>query len=253
VRVHQDQKFFLVLTVCFVAGLLGPARLPGEGVLPAVYRSWVYMPFFAPAQPGAEDLSPEARALMAVKDREIAELKALLANQREASRYLDRLEWRQPVRATPAWIVGVEPDPYRRFFRIHIPSGGAPKKGTAVTVGKTFLGVVDTTTGGDPAIRRVDDTGFKVSVEILAGGEHLQGIATGTHPGSLRIDYVRGTAEVEAGAPIFTTAYDTKIPPGLLIGWVTRVDDENRDGILEIRAQAAALQRHLSQVEILKR
>ena len=147
----------------------------------------------------------------------------------------------------------MEPDPYRRFFRVHIPSGGAVKKGMPVIVGETLIGVVDSTTGGDPAIRRVDDTGFKLHVEILAGEEHLQGIATGTQPGSLRVEYVRGTAPVEVGAPIFTTAYDTKIPPGLLIGWVTRVDDENRDGILEIRAEVAALQRHLSQVEILRR
>ncbi|MCZ6786016.1 MAG: hypothetical protein O7E54_02505 [Planctomycetota bacterium] len=252
-RVHQDQKLFLVLVVCFVAGLLGPARLPGDGILPAVYRSWIYMPFFAPAQPSAAELGPEARALLAVKDRQIVELKELLANQRETSRFLDRLEWRRPVKATPAWIVGVEPDPYRRFFRVHIPSGGAVKKGMPVIVGETLIGVVDSTTGGDPAIRRVDDTGFKLHVEILAGEEHLQGIATGTQPGSLRVEYVRGTAPVEVGAPIFTTAYDTKIPPGLLIGWVTRVDDENRDGILEIRAEVAALQRHLSQVEILRR
>ena len=252
-RVHQDQKFFLVLAVCFIAGLLGPARLPGEGILPSVYRSWIYMPFFAPAQLGSVELSPEARALLAVKDREIVELKELLANQRQASRFLDKLEWRRPVTATPAWIVGVEPDPYRRFFRVHIPSGGAPEKGTPVTVGDTLVGVVDSNAAGDPAIRRIDDTGFKLIIEILAGEEHLQGIATGTQPGSLRVEYVRGTAPVEVGAPIFTTAYDTKIPPGLLIGWVTRVDDENRDGILEIRAEVAALQRHLSQVEILRR
>ena len=252
-RVHQDQKFFLVLAVCFVAGLLGPARLPGEGFLPAVYRSWIYMPFFAPAQPGPAELSPEARALLAVKDREIVELKGLLVNQRQTSRFLERLEWRPPAKATPAWIVGVEPDPYRRYFRVHVPSGGVLKEGTPVTVGEALVGVVDSDAGGDPAVRRVDDTGFKLSVEILAGEEHLQGIATGTQPGSLCVEYVRGTAPVEVGAPIFTTAYDTKIPPGLLIGWVTRVDDENRDGILEIRAEVAALQRHLSQVEILRR
>ena len=241
----------LALLGSWLSFLIRP--LPGEGILPAVYRSWIYMPFFAPVQPGPAELSPEARALLAIKDREIVELKGLLANQRRASRFFERLEWRPPVKATPAWIVGVEPDPYRRFFRIHIPSGGASKEGTPVTAGEALVGVVASNAAGDPAVRRVDDTGFKLSVEILAGEEHLQGIATGTQPGSLRVEYVRGTAPVEVGAPIFTTAYDARIPPGLLIGWVTSVDDENRDGILEIRAQVAALQRHLSQVEILRR
>lgn len=252
-RLRQDRKFFLVLAACFAASIVGRTDLPGEGVLPSLSASWFYLPLLSAAgasEPG--ELSPEALELLAVKDYEIQRLKTQLENQRRLAAYCDALDWPPPPRATPAWIVGVEPSPYRKLYRIRARAD-ALDKGLPVVAGHSLLGVISRVDGREAYFLRIDDRDLKLDVEVLAGDRRLPGIATGAGDGEVLVEYVQGASEVERGAPVFVSAYDPKIPPGLLIGWVETREDSNKDGVWELRIRPAALERSLAQVEVLSR
>ena len=176
------------------------------------------------------------------------------------------LDWERPPVAVAARLAGVELSPYRRHFRIRhraaelsADTGDANRIGAGmpVVVGRALLGIVLTSRDGRSEVRRIDDHRFKLDVEIVSEGRRIRGIAVGTGDGELagelRVAYVREAGSVREGDAVFASAYDARIPPGLLVGWVVRVKDSNRDRVFEVHVKPAALERDFTHVEILRR
>ena len=53
------------------------------------------------------------------------------------------------------------------------------------------------------------------------------------------------------GAAVFTTAYDARVPAGLLVGRVEQVQDLDRDQVLEVIARPTAAFERPVHVEVL--
>ena len=101
-------------------------------------------------------------------------------------------------------------------------------------------------------VRRVDDPMFRIEVEIAVKGGYARGIAIGSGDRGMDVRFLRGAAGIEAGASVFTSSYDGRIPAGLLVGRIDEVQDDDRDAILEVRIVPAASLGRLSQVEVLQ-
>jgi len=249
------------MAASFCAAVVGGRGVPGEGILPGLYEAGIVMPLLAgaPAARGAA-ATDETRELVALHESEAARLKAQIENLRDLSGYFESMDWERPPVAVSARLAGVELSPYRRHFRIrHRPAEDANRiaAGMPVVVGRALLGIVLTSRDGRSVVRRIDDHRFKLDVEIVSEGRRIRGIAVGTGDGELagelRIAYVREAGSVREGDAVFASAYDARIPPGLLVGWVVRVKDSNRDRVFEVHVKPAALERDFTHVEILRR
>jgi rod shape-determining protein MreC len=255
-RIRKIDRYLLLLAGLFVLAVLRRSDLPGEEVLPDLYRTTVHRPLLAQAAnalAGDEQEGTRLRSELEAARREIAELKMQLSSREKLGAYFREIEWpRRPV-AIPAWVFSVERDAYRRTFRIDAGTAAGISDGMPVVVGKALLGQVIEAQRRQSIVRRVDDPGFRIEVEVTVGpGEFARGIAVGDGARGLDVRFLRAAGELQAGAPVFTTAHVEQVPPGLLVGWIDEVEDTERDGVLEVSLTPAAYLGRLSQVEVLK-
>ena len=220
-----------------------------------MYRAVVHKPLLAQAAGALAEPELELtrlRSELGAAEFRILQLKQQLSSRKELGRFLRKIEWRKPPVAVPAWVIFVDPDPYRRTFQIDRGSEAGITKRQAVVVGKALLGRVVTVSRRLATVRRVDDPEFRIEVEIALENGYARGIAVGSGDRGMDVRFVRGAGGVKAGASVFTSAYDGHIPAGLLVGRIEEVKDDDRDAVLEVSVTPTASLGRLSQVEILK-
>jgi len=262
-RFHRIDRFLLVLAALFVVAALRGRSLPGEEVLPDLYGTFIERPLLAGTVGKSESPAKEAarlRSEVASLEREVRELRTQVTETRKLGQYFDQLEWPRQPRAVPAWVTGIDPDPWQLTLRIGCGTengvalaGNAdhgPQK-LAVVSGKALLGVVIRTHRRDSTVRRVDDDRFRLEVEIQNGTDVLRGIVSGQGGPLLALRFVRKVRGLKVGLPVLTSSYDADIPPGLLVGRIEAVSDEEGDGVREVAIQPAASFVRLGQVDVL--
>ena len=126
-RFRKIDRYLLLLAGFFVLAVLRRTDLPGEEVLPDLYRAAIHEPLLAQASGALA--APEQRlarleAELASAKHEIAQLKDQLSSRQELARFLRGIEWpRDPV-VQPAWVFSVESDVYRRTLPIYALGSG---------------------------------------------------------------------------------------------------------------------------------
>lgn len=261
-RLAKLDRYFLILAALFALAVLRGRSLPGEDVLPDLFGAMVEGPVLANAAGGKAAQRQKVSALEsenASLRREVEQLRGDVENARSLRRYFDKLKWRQRPRAVAAWVVGIDPDHYRRSFRIRTSSGERlrldPVNGPhrlAVVTGRALLGVVDFIDNRRlSTVRRIDDDRFRIEAEVTTPAGVVRGIVEGRGEEQLSLGFVRHVKQLSLGMEVFTSAYDPDIPPGLLIGRIESIEDPENDGVEEVRVVPAAAFVRLGQVEVL--
>lgn len=258
-RFRKIDRYLLLLAGLFVLAVLRRTDLPGEEVLPDVYRATIHNHLLAQAsgalaQPELE--IARLRSELEASRHQVRQLRQQLNSRQELGRFFREIEWRTPPVALPAWVFKVESDVYRRVFTIDRGRSGRIGAGMPVVVGKALLGRVELVQRRQATVRRVDDPGFRIEVEIAVGTgdteEYARGIAVGDGDRGLEVRFLRAAGGLTQGMPVFTSAHDPQVPPGLLVGWIAGVEDTERDGVLEVSVTPAASLGRLAQVEVLR-
>lgn len=255
-RFRRIDRYLLVLAGLFALAILKRTDLPGEEVLPDLYRATVHEPLLAQATAalaGPEEEIVRLRSELEAARHQIRQLQDQLEARDELRSYFRAIRWPRPPVAIPGWVFSVETDPWRRTFRVGCGTNDGVAAGLPVVTGKALLGLVLVPQRRQSIIRRVDDPGFRIDVEVEAGDGFARGVAHGTGERGLELHFLRAAHGLQRGAPVFTSSYDPLVPPGLLVGFVDEIEDPERDGILEVRVTPAASLGRLSQIEVLRR
>ena len=207
-----------------------------------------------PAARALEDPALEAARLQTELDAAndtIARLKQQLTDRNDLGRFFETIEWRAPPRAIPAWVQGVEADVYRRFFDIDRGQSHGIRVGMPVVSGKALVGRVHFVGRKYATVRRVDDAGFRIEVELRAEKESIPGVASGDGVGGLILRFTPDTRYLESGVPVFTSSYDRQIPHGHLVGYVKEVDEHDRDRVERVTLRPGIALGRLAQVWVI--
>jgi rod shape-determining protein MreC len=255
-RYRRIDRYLLVLAGLFVLAILRRTDLPGEEVLPDLYRATIHQPLLAQATDALAEPELEfvrLRSELEVARHEIERLKGQLEARDELRGFFRAIRWPEPPVAIPGWVFSVETDAWRRTFRISCGTEDQVESGLPVVTGKALLGLVLVAQRRQSVVRRVDDPGFRIDVELESGDGFARGVAHGTGNGGLELRFLRAARELERGTRVFTSSYDPLVPPGLLVGLVEDVEDPERDGVWEVAVTPAASLGRLAQVEVLRR
>jgi len=254
-RFRKLDRYLLVLAGLFVLAVLRRSDMPGEEMLPDLYRAAIHEPLVAQmaGAPSDADEVVSLRNELATAKQKIRMLEQQLSNRGELARYFRKLEWEAQPEAIPGWVFSVDTDNFRRNFRIDCGLGAGVGPGLPVVRGHALLGIVFRAASHHAFVRRVDDPAFRLEVEIETEGGVERGVATGDGDRGIDVRFVRQARVVKEGDAVFTTRYHRLIPPGLLVGRVAKVEDMDQNGILEVEVTPAALLGRLAQIEVLKR
>jgi rod shape-determining protein MreC len=255
-RFRKINRYLLLLAVLFVLAVLRDTDMPGEEVLPDVYRATLHRPLLAPAAAAAhkEELGLVAlKSELEVARREVRQLQEQLERTHQLREYFKALVWRVRPQAVPGWVFSVDTDVYRRNFWIDRGRSDGIEAGMPVVTGTALLGVVIKVNARTAIVRRVDDPAFRLEVEIETEQGVVHGVAHGDGDGGLDVRFVRSAESLRPGDAAFTSRYHEKIPPGLFIGQVEKVDDVDQDGEHEVTVTPAAALGRWAQIHVLKK
>ncbi|MBI3115210.1 MAG: rod shape-determining protein MreC [Candidatus Kerfeldbacteria bacterium] len=152
---------------------------------------------------------------------------------------------------TVARVVGRSPDPTFQLFLVNRGRSQGVLPGAAVIVGDGVL--VGKVLESEPESARfivLTDSHARVAGRV-ENERHSQGILTGEHGLSLRMDLLEKTDPVEPGTLVVTSGIEQGIPAGLVIGRITAVEQRPGDLFQSASVDAVATVRSLTVVTIL--
>ena len=255
-RFRKINRYLLLLAVLFVLAVLRDTDMPGEAVLTDIYRATLHRPLLAPAAAAAHSDELKLVALksdLEVARREVRQLKEQLVRTHQLRDYFKALVWRARPQAVPGWVFSVDTDVYRRNFLIDRGQGDGIEPGMPVVIGTALLGVVIRVETRQATVRRLDDPAFRLEVEIETEQGVVHGVACGDGAGGLDVRFVRTAESLRPGDSAFTSRYDERIPPGLFIGLVEKVDDVDQDGVHEVAVTPAAALGRWAQIHVISK
>jgi rod shape-determining protein MreC len=140
-----------------------------------------------------------------------------------------------------------DPSTFRRSILIDRGTEDGVHEGYAVVGGGVLLGRVQVTRGRSSLVRLVTDPHSRLEVALrTAKGERVVGYLRRSGPlgGSDDLDVGFARVRHDAGpillsTPVFTSNADPLLPEGLLVGYVTRVSDPDKDGMPVLKMRPA--------------
>jgi len=254
-RFKKINSYLLLLALLFVLAVLRRSDMPGEEVLPDVYRATIHGPLLAPAAAAAngEEVNlVSLRSELEASRRRVRVLEEKLEATHALERYFSKLVWKAQPEAVPGWVFAVDTDTYRRTFQIDCGRRDQIKPGMPVVTGKALLGVVIAAERRVATVQRVDDPNFRLEVEIETSDGVLQGVACGDGSKGLDVRFLRRATALQEGDRVYTSGYNERMPPGLFVGYVDSVDDLDQDGVHEVAVVPAAALGRWAQIHVLK-
>lgn len=128
------------------------------------------------------------------------------------------------VNYIPARVIARDPTNWDRSFIINKGRSDGLRANMGVISSGGAVGRIIKLTGHYSKILLISDRNSSVGAMVKRTG--IEGIITGDSKGNLIIKYVRIDADVQAGDLVVTSGTDMVFPPGIPIGKVIQVKDE---------------------------
>ncbi len=197
---------------------------------------------------GPEDIA----ALKEEIDRLKSENQRLTEETIEAGRLrgLLSLRERQSGYITTARVVSRGSEPWSNIVTIDKGEKDLIRKDMVAVTANGLAGKVDEVYDYYATVILIDDARFRAGARLQAS--RVEGIFSGRGSVPGRLDFVRGGAPVKVGEIVITSGLDGLFPPGLSIGYVSKVSSKDRL-FQEIAVSPFVDTRRLEEVAVLAR
>jgi rod shape-determining protein MreC len=190
-----------------------------------------------------------------------------LVNQEEESRQLSELQGLMGLdkelglaqyRPITGRVVAQNPTLWYAQITVNRGSSSGVREGQPVLNDEGLVGKVTTVTGNSAIVRLITDPKSSVSARVTRNGVRGQLQPAVGDPNDLLLQYVDRRDRVDAQEHVVTaginsTRFPSQFPPGIAIGWVTKVDDSSEGLYKAIHVRPFANLRKLEHVQILTR
>ncbi|MGD9906448.1 MAG: rod shape-determining protein MreC [Vicinamibacterales bacterium] len=167
---------------------------------------------------------------------EIGALQIALQQQRvaaeraESLRQLLEFRARTPLATTGAEVIGTGASPEFRTVTIDKGTSDGLAANLAVIAPAGVVGRITLPSPRASLVQLLVDR--NAAAGALVERSRVQGIVVGVGDGSLRMDFVAATGDIQAGDRVVTSGIDGLFPKGFVIGTVTKV--EHGDGLYHL-------------------
>jgi rod shape-determining protein MreC len=184
------------------------------------------------------------------ESRQLAELQKIMGLDQE----LDLSQY-GPVSAR---VVAQNPTVWYSQITVNKGSGAGVREGQPVINGEGLVGTVTTVTGNSAIVTLITDHDSSVSARVTRNGVRGQLQPAVGDPNELLLQFVDRRDRVDpqehvATAGISSTKFPSLYPPGIPIGWVTKVDDSSEGLYKTVHVHPFANLRKLETVQVLTR
>ena len=184
------------------------------------------------------------------ESRQLGELQALVGLDKELG--LDQ------YRPLTARVVGQSPTVWYSQVTVNKGSGSGVRLGQPVVNQEGLVGKVTTVTGNSSIVTLITDHSSSVTARVTRNGVRGQVQPAVGNPDDLLLQYVDRRDQVDlqehvVTAGIKSTKFPSLFPPGIPIGWVTKIDDTNQGLYKPVHVHPFARLRELEFVQILTR
>ncbi len=229
----KQYRIEALLVLSLLLPIAVPRCSPAETLVAGLIAS---LPVPPPPPDDAE--SAEYDALRVQNDRltqEVARLRERLFAKGDPTRLvaLDQAFFnRHPLRIE-AEVRGRDSSLWRGSLLLSAGANSGIREGLAVVVGETLVGTIAEVGGNTSRVRLLTDPGSRIWGVILSGDKQADGVIKGTAAEYLTMEQVAAGIG-RPGDSVFTGSGDERVPRGLLIGTIRRIDDIERNGVAEI-------------------
>ncbi len=202
-----------------------------------------------------EEENDELRAELVRKHQELAAARRQLGDTQVLERLIDLRE-RTSSETVGARVVGGSTNPFFRVERLRIDRGGGDRKGVSVDQAVidsdgALVGRIHRTYGDYADVLLLTDPLSWVMVQVERTGKlGFLGGAAADDRFHCQLTNMR-SGDVEVGDVVVTSGKSSKFPAGLIIGKVTRVEENPVDMFLEVEVEPAVDFARLSTVLVL--
>ena len=184
------------------------------------------------------------------ESRQLRELQALVGLDKELG-----LEQYRPLTAR---VVGQSPTVWYSQVTVNKGSGSGVRLGQPVVNHEGLVGKVTTVTGNSSIVTLITDHSSSVTARVTRNGVRGQVQPAVGNPDDLLLQYVDRRDQVDVQEHVVTagiksTKFPSLFPPGIPIGWVTKVDDTSQGLYKPVHVHPFARLRELEFVQILTR
>jgi rod shape-determining protein MreC len=161
--------------------------------------------------------------------KENADLRAALATASAGSAELAAIKKQLGLRElagkrlVPADVVSTQPDSYRAFVTINRGSKDGLAAGMVVVVDGTLVGTINQVGELSSKVLVVTDPTFKVTGQVLAGGNGATGTVRGSIGGGLLMEKIPQDQKLSVGDTVITSGLGGDIIKGYSLGTVQSV------------------------------
>lgn len=170
--------------------------------------------------------------------REIVSLRKLLALPDYGGRDVTR-----------AVVIGLFP--YENRLTLRLQSGDGVKPGLPVVAADGMVGVVQTVDGATCQALLLSAPSVRVGALVM-GDPPQAGLLRGETPDRWVVELLAGDAEIRPGAWVVTSGYSERVPRGIPIGRVARVDSQPEYGQRRVRVAPSVRLGEVREVAVLR-
>ena len=250
-RLRKRHAWSAVLVGLFALPVLKPEGFPGlegagDAAISSAARAGLNPHAWFSARHEAEADSPRVRELQGLllasrtdyfRLREEIEQRTELAGVLSAAQLA-----RSPQAVTAIVLRAHDAARHRRSIAIDRGTDDGVVPGLAVVQGRTFVGTVNAAKGRFSRVQLLTDPHSRLEVAVVTGnGARAVGYLRGTlDPSRMPLRFVKGRegVDVHPGDPVVTGNADDRVPPGLLVGYVTEVGRAGSDGLLDVTVRS---------------
>lgn len=161
--------------------------------------------------------------------KENADLRAALASASAASAELaaikKELGLRQLAgkRLVPADVISTQPDSYRAFITINRGKADGLAPGMVVLTNGTLVGTISQVSALTARVLVVSDPTFKVTGQVLTGGDGATGTVRGSIGGGLLMEKIPQDQKISVGDTVITSGLGGDIIKGYSLGTIQSI------------------------------
>lgn len=198
-------------------GVIAEVQRGGAGVVGGITSLWRGYVDLRGLRTQNEALTSELAATRIHLQQERA-----LAQQTRALQALLELRERAGVQTTAAEIIAAAATPDFRTVTIDKGRSVGLRPDMAVLAPAGVVGRVIVPSARAANVQLLIDR--NAAAGALVERSRAQGVVTGTGEGRLHLDYLSGSADVQAGDKVVTSGIDGIYPKGFTIGWIDHVE-----------------------------